>query len=180
MTILPLLRTMNTMSNTRIDNERAASIYGLRAIDSGLYFYVGSTEKSPLVRLSTHLRDVVNGRHKNKHFVNKVKKLGFDNIACDVLALTDKVNRWDVEKYWIVNLIESGHKLVNRIHNDIQYKITNGKLSREEYEQLKQILENKVAPINEFELELCNTIKAGLDFLGKSGNLLEDYFNGNN
>lgn len=96
-----------------------AEIYGLRAHDSGKYFYVGVTCYRASERLTSHLCDVRRGTHSNKHFTNKVLQVGEDNVVLDVLERPLLAVRWQRESFWIKERLAVGDKLVNRIHNDL-------------------------------------------------------------
>ncbi len=167
---------------TYSDETKAAWIYGLRARNSTQYFYVGCTRESVIERFEQHLYDVKHGFHKNKHFVNKVRKIGFDNIAYDILETVNLSNQFQAERQWIKKLISEGHKLVNRIHNEIHYSlVTERKLTREEYWMWCKFVElpppSYSSPfLNELSPLIHETLKAGLEVLNKTGCLLDDYF----
>lgn len=161
------------MAITKLDNEKVAYIYGLKEKDADTYFYVGSTKFQPEKRLKSHIYNIKHKLHLNKHFMNKVKKIGFDNVFLDVLQTTTKERRWMVEKQWIELLVKKGHQLVNRIHNGINYQIKNDKFAENEYYKISHFLDSPLFnPSNNFHL----TAKACVEYMQRSGNLLEEYF----
>jgi hypothetical protein len=99
-------------------------IYGLRAKDSTELFYVGSTKFLPDDRLKAHLYEVEAGTHKNRHFANKVRKIGLKNVVVDILEEVTEVERWHKEQERIANLVACGVKLTNRIHNGVNFEIS--------------------------------------------------------
>jgi len=105
-----------------------ATIYGLRQTDDTTYFYVGSTKRTAEHRFKAHLAEVRQGTHKNRHFVNKVKSIGEQNIVCDVLQEIPDALRFDIERTWIQRLIDQGHKLVNRMYVDVDPAVFYGSL----------------------------------------------------
>lgn len=98
-----------------------AEIYGIREQGSELYFYVGSTKYRAADRLSCHLDQVKSGSHANAHFANKVRKIGQERLAVDVLEVTSEQARWAVERGWVERMVREGHPLVNRIYNGLPY-----------------------------------------------------------
>lgn len=97
-------------------------VYGLRHKDSDLYFYVGCSKYPPEHRLESHLSRVAAGNHCNAHFANTIKKYGAENIVCDTLEVTTITDLFDAERRWIYKLKAEDHRLVNRIHNDIEHR----------------------------------------------------------
>lgn len=96
-------------------------VYGLRHKDSDVYFYVGCSRYDPQSRFDAHIYQVKTGTHSNAHFVNTVKKFGAENVTFDILEEMEAVRRFDVERQWIDKLKADGHKLVNRIHNGLEF-----------------------------------------------------------
>ena len=94
-----------------------AIVYGLQDKHTGKCFYVGSTKKEPDKRLAEHRSNVVYGYNKNRHFVNKVVNMGFDNIEIVVIEEVSDEDRFDREKYWIEKYTADGIRLVNLVHN---------------------------------------------------------------
>jgi hypothetical protein len=92
-------------------------VYGLRAQDSELYFYIGSTKFTAEKRLSTHLDYIRLGYNSNRHLCNKVNKVGPENVVVDVLEDTNPLDRWAREEVWIDKLIANGHPLTNLMHS---------------------------------------------------------------
>lgn len=113
-------------------------IYGLRAKNSTELFYVGSTKFLPDDRLKAHLYEVETGTHKNKHFANKVKKIGLSNVVVDILEEVTEVDRWRKEQERIANLVRSGVKLTNRIHNGVNFEISDAVAEYENYTLTKE------------------------------------------
>ena len=84
-------------------------------------FYVGKTEKSPLVRLNGHISESLNPARKNEKIdkINEIIKLGrkpiistIESIECN--SEEDYQRASEREKYWIYYFLESGHPLTNR------------------------------------------------------------------
>lgn len=90
-----------------------AYVYGLRAIDGAEYFYIGSTKNTLQRRLRQHLDAVRLGQHKNTHLINKVKKVGVENVVIEpILECADGV-RFIREYEEIRAHIKRGVKLTN-------------------------------------------------------------------
>lgn len=96
-----------------------AIVYGLRDKKKKEYFYIGCTRKSVHTRLSEHLAMIRTGYKKNRHFVNKVNKIGVSNIVADVIEVTSNGMQFEREEYWIKYFLGIGYKLVNIVHNTI-------------------------------------------------------------
>lgn len=88
-------------------------IYGIRDQAKAEYFYVGSTGSSVQTRLKSHLSQVCKGRHRNKHFANKVRLLKAENVTIDTLETVTPEERFTVEYRWINKLRSEGHPLTN-------------------------------------------------------------------
>jgi hypothetical protein len=119
----------------------AGYVYGLRHTDSDRYFYVGCSKYLSEHRLAAHLYAVESGTHSNTHFANTVKKYGADNIVCDTLEVTTAANRFEAERRWIDKLKAEGHRLVNRIHNDVEHRFDTYRTYQLPYERWLQLLE---------------------------------------
>lgn len=150
-------------------------IYGLRVMGSPHYFYVGSTQYDPQERLKSHLYDVTKGFHKNRHFCNKVRKAGIDNVVCDVLEVTNSLERWVSEKRWIEQLLAQGHRLVNRIHNEIEFEMTDYRtfeLSPERWEQAQRLADGPAPPAKRVEwqklVDMVHAMLRGLVEVGRA------------
>lgn len=98
-----------------------AFIYGLRQKDLTEYFYIGSTKFEVAVRFAQHISDVERGTHTNAHFMNKVIKMGVENITFDVLSEVDENYRYIAESEWIQRLHDTGHHLVNWCYHPDKY-----------------------------------------------------------
>lgn len=98
-----------------------AVIYGLRAKDSDLYFYIGSTKHSLEHRYKQHVDYTTRGYNKNLHFVNKVSQVGWKNVTADVLVECTEDERFAIEYQWIQSFLSLGHPLTNIMHNADQY-----------------------------------------------------------
>lgn len=116
-------------------------VYGLRHKDSDRYFYVGCSKYLPEHRFSSHLYQVKMGAHSNAHFANTVKKLGAENIICDTLEQTTEAERFEAERRWIDKLKAEGHRLVNRIHNDVDHRFDNYRTYQLPHERWLQIVD---------------------------------------
>ena len=126
--------------------ELTGYVYGLRRSDSDRYFYVGCSKYPPADRLAAHLYAVKNGTHSNTHFANTVKKYEADNIVCDTLEVTTAVSRFEAEKQWIDRLKAEGHRLVNRIHNDVEHRFETYRTYQLPYERWLQVLDTVSKP----------------------------------
>lgn len=109
------------MAKQTYSEEKKAAVYGIRKKDSSAYFYVGCTKHDPLERFENHIYDAIGDRHYNRYFANKIKKYGPENVTFDVLETVRAGEHFDAEKEWIKRLLKAGHKLVNRMHNDVSY-----------------------------------------------------------
>lgn len=149
-------------------------VYGLRHKDSDRYFYVGCSKYSPEHRFNAHLYQVRTGAHSNAHFTNTVKKLGAENIVCDTLEQTTEVDRFEAERRWIDKLKAEGHRLVNRIHNDVDHQFDSYRTYQLPYERWLQMLDivskppPKKAPkfqkfANELHATLCDLVNVACE-----------------
>lgn len=100
-------------------------IYGLRVTGSDRYFYVGCTGIAVQERWKQHQEYIRAGLNRNRHFVNKVKKVGADNVVVDVLEEV-ATGLHEREKWWIEYLVANGHKLTNLVHNGYEQPIWHG------------------------------------------------------
>ena len=108
-----------------------AYIYILKDDAGNAPFYVGST-LYPEKRKQDHLTAVRLGNNSNKHFCNKVRKVGLDSVVLEVIEETDDVSRWDRESAWIQHYVDAGISLTNRYHNGFEYEVICDK--RDEYD----------------------------------------------
>lgn len=131
---------------TRDETAATGYIYGLRQKGADKFFYVGCSKYPPASRLSAHIADVMNGRHLNKHFANKVKKIGVGDVEFVTLEKTDEHRRFRAEIKWIDKLKSEGHKLVNRIHNEDEQAYAQYFGDEPTREQITSIV-NKVAEL---------------------------------
>lgn len=97
------------------DEVARASIYGLRAVDTDTYFYVGSTKRSLSHRLSQHLGNL--RLNRNLWFVSTFYQIGIENVVIDLLETVPKSNQFQVETRWIKRLLAEGHHLTNLLLN---------------------------------------------------------------
>lgn len=105
-------------------------VYGLRGKDDSQYFYIGTTKFSPEKRLKQHLYSVSTDANNNKHFVNKVRKIGMSNIVVDVIETCANSERFEREEFWIKKYLSDGIKLTNLVHNGIDPKTLRGIASK--------------------------------------------------
>lgn len=169
------------MARRQYSDEEKAVVYGLRESGTDRYFYVGCTKHDPEYRKQAHIAQVLSGWHSNRHFANKVKKIGPGNVVCDILEVTELGGQWGAEKRWIDQLKREGHRLVNRIHNDIGYDVLGmaSPTTKAKYEWAKRFISSpppKIkgpAPINSQLQSLLNqyhkTIAELTSFLEESG-----------
>lgn len=141
--VIAAVQKVQTLADGGLRWTFDAYVYGLRDKESLKYFYVGCTKHNPQERLKDHLYQAVTDTHSNKHFANKVKKIGADNVVCDVLETVPQGEQWIAEKQWIERLLLDGHRLVNRIHNELNYEI-GGMVppTRTQYEWVKKFISN--------------------------------------
>jgi hypothetical protein len=179
--------SVGDMAIRNYSDETKAAVYGLRAKDSDLYFYVGCSRHDPQDRLVEHLSQAKGGYHANKHFTNKVKKIGSKNVVCDVLELVQPGEQFVAEKTWIEKLKTNGHNLVNRIHNEIEYEVADYRqpLAKEMVEQTYEFI-NRPTPRIKFPIpsierllqrlveEEIKTLKALTDYLVEIGYVAND------
>lgn len=118
---------------------KKATVYALRDKRKREVFYVGVTAYSADNRLADHLNSVKNGTHLNKHFANKVRKIGAENVECIVLEQPPMAKRWDREREWIERLSKK-HKLTNRIHNGIMYDALSPEDTAENEKRLRELV----------------------------------------
>lgn len=88
-------------------------IYGLKGVGETDYFYVGSTKHSLKNRLYAHLYAARTFTGPNRHLLQKIRKVGVDNISIDLIEIVGSDNRIEREYYWINKLINDGVGLVN-------------------------------------------------------------------
>lgn len=129
-----------------MDWKAPGYVYGLRHKDSELYFYVGCSKYPPEHRLERHLYQVAAGDHSNAHFANTIKKYGAENIVCDTLEVTTITDRFEAERRWIDELKTEGHRLVNRIHNDIEHRFEAYRTYQLPHERWLQMLDIVAKP----------------------------------
>lgn len=95
-----------------------AVVYGLRAKGSDQYFYIGCTGKTAEERWNDHRHYMA--YNSNRHFVNKVNKIGAGNVVVDTLEVTPVGQQFVREEWWIKHLTASGTKLTNLVHNGFE------------------------------------------------------------
>ena len=100
-----------------------ATIYGIRKIGNEHPFYIGCTIHDINARFKQHIYSVSALQHPNKHFQNKVKKIGIDNVEVYVIESVKSGKQFDREEYWIAKYLGDGVKLTNIIHNTINPKM---------------------------------------------------------
>lgn len=115
-------------------------IYGLRAKDSDQYFYIGSTKFTPQQRWDNHCSYVKSGLNKNRHFVNALNKVGFDNVSVDTLAECSIEERFELEYSIIADYLKRGHKLTNIVHTLEQSRSYRSKLLMEQDEYIEYVM----------------------------------------
>ncbi len=79
-------------------------IYGLRAVDSAEYFYVGRTRFDKDKRLAVHLAYARAGKTSNKHLERKLLKVGLDRVVSDVIEMVPRDLEAEREYFWINTL----------------------------------------------------------------------------
>jgi predicted GIY-YIG superfamily endonuclease len=99
-----------------VNAEMTAYIYGLRDKKSKLYFYIGSTRKTPKARLGQHISKAKTYQHTDR-FIAAALKIGFDNIVVDVIETVTEAIRF-IREYEYVNWYRAlGHPLTNIIYS---------------------------------------------------------------
>ncbi|MCK5614268.1 GIY-YIG nuclease family protein [Candidatus Pacearchaeota archaeon] len=93
-------------------------IYGIREVESDVYFYIGSTKYQLQHRLQQHKDYTRLGYNRNRHFVHKINQVGWDNVAVDILQECDQECQFEIEKEWIDLFKLKRHPLTNIKHAD--------------------------------------------------------------
>lgn len=94
-----------------------AYVYGLRTSHDLDYFYIGSTKNSLSHRLKQHIDYIRLGYNKNHHLVNKVRKVGFENVIIEPIIECDESERFDREYEIITEHLQKGVHLTNVVVN---------------------------------------------------------------
>lgn len=92
--------------------KRKAFIYGLRALNSKKYRYIGTTIQDPEKRIAKHLEKAMNNSHENKALQQFLLDSKFQ---IDILAECDTEKQFIVEKNLIRLFIKLKHPLLNII-----------------------------------------------------------------
>jgi len=119
--------------------ELTCCVYGIRAKNEAVYFYVGSTRHSVTRRFKAHLQDAKTKKHCNKHFQNKVRLLGLGNVVVDTLESVSTQHRFEAEYSWINKLLREGHPLTNHRLSPWPHEVpelTPAKFARQIFEAL--------------------------------------------
>jgi hypothetical protein len=109
-----------------------AYIYGIREQYTDAYFYIGSTRHNPQDRFRHHLYQVAAGKHANRYFQNKVRKIGVDRVCMDIIKEVSDRDRWRIERDYIERYVANGCNLVNRIYNGVNFEISDYRFDFEE------------------------------------------------
>lgn len=110
-----------------------ASIYGIYKVGSDVPFYIGSTRYDKERRFYNHISLVKNEAHQNKHFSNKVKKIGIDNVEVRLIHSVENAQQFFAEKELIEWALDCDIKLTNRIYNGISWDIDDSRMEYEEH-----------------------------------------------
>ena len=160
---------------SKYSEDTKAAVYGLREKGQNKYFYVGCTVHNPQSRLRRHIEEAIGDYHSNKHFANKVKKIGADNIVCDILEETLRGQHFAVEKKWIKKLKADGHKLVNKIHNEPAYRYGySQEPSAETRKKARRFLDGPMPEINHPVPEIKQMLQSLLQAYKETILVLED------
>jgi hypothetical protein len=100
-----------------------ACIYGLRAKNSFLYIYIGSTKYTAMERWKKHQEYIRLGYNRNRHFVNAINKIGVENIAVDVLAECEPSQQFTIEYQLLEQYRALGHPLTNIVYSGSEYAL---------------------------------------------------------
>jgi hypothetical protein len=111
-------------------------VYGLRAADSADYFYVGSTKKTPAVRLKEHLAPARLGCNRNLYFVRTVRRVGPENVVADTLQRVCPGEQFVREYEWVARFLNAGARLTN-IVTDARTYVS----SREQEDYCEEVIE---------------------------------------
>lgn len=136
-----------------------AFVYGLRAVDSDAYFYIGSTKHALAHRLKQHLDMIRLGRNRNKHLCRKVNQIGAANVVIEAIEECHELARFDREYAVIQELTARGVKLTNVLLNQPQYELNR---QVEEYENYELLPYHFVAMVEAIE---GKTVRLGDDSL---------------
>lgn len=93
--------------------DSIAYIYGLRAPDSKLYFYVGSSKHPPANRFAAHKTLARKGNHYNPHLMRKMRKVGIDLVQMDTIEVCLAADQFEREHELIQRYRGQGHPLTN-------------------------------------------------------------------
>lgn len=102
-------------------------IYGLRASDSDVYFYIGSTKFAAEYRLQQHIDYIKCGRQTNRHLAHTMRKIGFENVVVEVIEEVAAEDRFDREREIVVDHLRRGVGLTNLVYNGIEYPVDEDK-----------------------------------------------------
>ncbi len=97
-------RNKRVIGETLAELDATSIIYGLRAVDSAEYFYVGRTRFDKDKRLAVHLAYARAGKTSNKHLERKLLKVGLDRVVSDVIETVPRELESEREYFWINTL----------------------------------------------------------------------------
>lgn len=104
-------------------DKEGALLYGFFADGEDVPFYIGSTRHSIRKRAAHHIALVQSNTHSNRHFLNKMRKLGIENVTCIELARICFSDQFNAERVLIKWSLGRGVKLTNKIHNGIDFDV---------------------------------------------------------
>lgn len=98
--------------------EHIYALYHYLGTTDKVYFYVGRSSRSSEIRFAEHRANVINKKHTEdvyQYIRNEVLCTVFEQeILCEVNE--SEVN--DYEDFYVIDLIQKGHKLQNMKHGD--------------------------------------------------------------
>lgn len=92
-----------------------ARVYGIRSKNTTDYFYIGSTKHSLEIRLKGHIDAIKRGNNKNRHFTNKVKRVGIENLVIELIEECAEEIRFIREYEIIGEYLRRGISLTNKV-----------------------------------------------------------------
>lgn len=123
-------------------------IYALRDCGESNPFYVGSTKHSLANRLEAHLYNAKSGKYCNRYLINKINKVGAENVCIELLEEVSASNRFMREYEIIQRYIDDGVQLVNMV------------TATRDFEQTIQRCDYELA-VTEFHIETCLRYQEG-------------------
>ncbi len=96
-------------------NKNGCGIYKITCLVNGK-IYVGQS-KDIAQRWSTHIRDLLRGRHTNKELLQDFQLYGLESFDAEILECCEKDKLLDKESEWAIKIYNAGFYLYN-LSND--------------------------------------------------------------